>query len=101
MSVGRWPGSLPISTKLPPVTDAADCVPVTQVVTVRFAHGITTSVDQVVEETRLHAGAVKVMMAASADAALARIVANADGGTFARRGPRLFVRRNSWKSRSA
>ena len=82
--VGRqMAGTLPTSTKLPPLTDAADIVPVTQVVALRFADGMTTSVDQVVEQTRLNAGAVMLMMQALADAAVLRRVDNGDDGTFA------------------
>ena len=74
---------LPISTKLRPLTDAADILPVTQVVAGRLAHGMTTSVDQVVEQTRVNAGAVRLMLEALADAALLRRVENGDDGTFA------------------
>ena len=82
--VGRgMAGTLPTSTKLPPLTDAADIVPVTQVVAARFAHGMTTSVDQVVEQTRLNAGAVTLMLEALADAALLRRVEKGDDETFA------------------
>lgn len=82
--VGRqMAGALPTSTKLPPLTDAADIVPVTQVVAGRFADGMTTSVDQVVAQTRLSAGAVTLMLEALADAALLRRVEDGDEGTFA------------------
>lgn len=82
--VGRqMAGTLPTSTKLPPLTDAADIVPVTQVVALRFADGMTTSVDQVVERTRLNAGSVMLMLEALADAALLRRVEDGDDGAFA------------------
>ncbi len=44
---------------------------------------MTTSVDQVVEQTRLNAGAVMLMLEALADAALLRRVENSDDRTFA------------------
>ena len=82
--VGRqMAGTLPTQTRLPPLTDPADIVPVTQVVAGRFAEGMTTSVDHIVERTRLNAGVVTLMLAALADAALLRRVENGDDETFA------------------
>ena len=81
--VGRtMAGTLPTTSKLPRLTDAADIVPVTQVVAGRFANGMTTSVDQVVAQTRLSAGAVTLMLEALEGAALLRRVEDGDDETF-------------------
>ncbi len=75
----RLDGTMPHRPDLPPLTDPASIVPVAQVVADRFARGLATSRDAVVEETQLPERAIELMLEALAkDGILHRVEADAE-----------------------
>ncbi len=79
----RLDGAMPHRAELPPLTDPAGIVPVVQVVADRFAKGLTTTRDTIVEETQVPERAVALMLDALTSKGVLHRVEDDDAQAYA------------------
>ena len=78
----RLDGTMPRRAELPPLTDPAGVVPLVQIVARRFADGLTTTRDVIVEETQLSERAVDLMLHALTEKGLLHRLEDDDEQAF-------------------
>ena len=59
---GRMDGEIPVHTEMPPLTDPATVVPVMHVIAESFAKGQSTSVEQIVDQTKINHRVVELLL---------------------------------------